>query len=157
MNVTAVGWQWEAKWLWSASEDGTLRVWDIRVSGRASGVREYKAKHAINDACLDPEQCLLTSVDDRGVLRTWDLAGKECVSELVPDEIKSSPLPVPLQTVSCSPDGTFIACCDSRVPFFFFRTLHQHHQRTQLFRVGYTFIESLIINWSSLGRLIQPI
>lgn len=32
-NVTAVGFQRDGKWLFSASEDGTVRIWDLRAPG----------------------------------------------------------------------------------------------------------------------------
>lgn len=36
-NVTAVGYQKEGKWMYSASEDKSVKVWDVRVSGCQRG------------------------------------------------------------------------------------------------------------------------
>ena len=35
-NVTAVGFQKDSRWLYSGSEDGTVKIWDLRYKGRGS-------------------------------------------------------------------------------------------------------------------------
>lgn len=112
-NVTAVGWQWEGRWVWSASEDGTARVWDVRSGNTSKCQREFTGKYPVCDAALHPNQTELATVDERGVLRVWALAGKECIYEAVPEV--STQLPIPLQSVCYSPDGNLIACCNSEV------------------------------------------
>lgn len=119
-NVTAVGWNYEGRWLWSASEDGTARVWDVRTQSASTSTsqshhgkceREFAAKYPLCDAALHPDQSELATVDERGVLRVWALQGKECLFESVPEV--DAPLPVALQSVTFSPDGAMIACCSA--------------------------------------------
>lgn len=121
-NVTAVGWSYEGKWVWSASEDGTARVWDVRTVTTTTtdtlpqpltikSQREFASKYPICDAALHPDQSELATVDERGVLRVWALVGKECLFESVPEA--DAPLPVALQSVAYSPDGASLACCNA--------------------------------------------
>jgi G protein beta subunit-like protein len=133
-NVTAVGWNWEARWLWSASEDGTCRVWDARIGQHGVTVRcqrEFVGKYPICDAALHPDQSELATVDERGVIRVWALAGKECLFEHVPQP--HSPLPVPLQSVAYSPDGLLLACCNSQGSVY----VYSHHQH--IYKLLYSF------------------
>eukprot|EP00936_MAST-01D_sp_MAST-1D-sp1_P000791 g791.t1 len=81
-NVTAVGFQKDGKWMFTGSEDGTIKVWDLRASGCQ---RNYDSGVAINDVVLHPNQAELVSGDQNGGVRTWDLRANSCISELVPD------------------------------------------------------------------------
>lgn len=63
-NVVALGFHRDGKWMFTGSEDGTIKIWDIRsqsqsflMVGRVSGAqREYKCKAAVNSAILHPNQ-----------------------------------------------------------------------------------------------------
>ena len=46
-NVTAVGFQKDATWLFSGSEDGTVKLWDVRAPGCQ---REYASRAPVNAA-----------------------------------------------------------------------------------------------------------
>jgi G protein beta subunit-like protein len=52
-NVTALGYQKEGKWLFSASEDKTVKVWDVRAAGCQ---REMENASPVNTAALHPNQ-----------------------------------------------------------------------------------------------------
>ena len=52
-NVTAVGFERDCKWLFSGSEDGTVKLWDVRAQGCQ---REYESRAAVNTVVLHPNQ-----------------------------------------------------------------------------------------------------
>ena len=62
-NVTALGFQRDSKWMFSGSEDGTVKIWDMRAPGF---VREFISRAPVNTVVLHPNQGELIS----GKLRT---------------------------------------------------------------------------------------
>ena len=52
-NVTAVGFERDGRWMFSGSEDGTVKIWDLRASGYQ---REYESRGAVNTVVLHPNQ-----------------------------------------------------------------------------------------------------
>ena len=79
-NVTSLAWQNEAKWLVSGSEDGTVKIWDVRTS---SPQRNYAHLASVNDLALHSNQGELISCDQNGAIKVWDLGGDRCSHELV--------------------------------------------------------------------------
>ena len=59
-NVTALGYQKEGKWLFSASEDKTVKIWDVRAAGCQ---REMENASPVNTAALHPNQVELVYGD----------------------------------------------------------------------------------------------
>ena len=53
-----VGFQKDSKWMYSGSEDGTVRIWDLRAPGCQ---REYQSRAAVNTVVLHPNQGELIS------------------------------------------------------------------------------------------------
>ena len=81
-NVTALGFDREGKWMYTGSEDGTVKIWDLRAPGCQ---REYESRAAVNTVELHPNQGELVSGDQNGNIRVWDLTANCCSRELVPD------------------------------------------------------------------------
>ena len=79
-NVTAVGFQNESKWMFTGSEDTTIRVWDLRAKGFQ---RLFEANSPINSMVLAQNQVDLYSADQNGIIRVWDLAKSECKQTIV--------------------------------------------------------------------------
>ena len=69
-NVTTVGFQKDGKWMYTGSEDGTLKIWDLRASGCQ---RDYDCKAAVNAVALHANQAELVSGDQGGKVQIWDL------------------------------------------------------------------------------------
>lgn len=111
-NVTAVGFQREGRWMYTGSEDGTIKIWDVRAPGCQ---REYESGSAINSVALHPSQGELISGDRDGNIRVWDLAQNACSAELVPDG------PKPIRCVSVSHDASLLAAANDHGSVFVWR------------------------------------
>eukprot|EP00884_Botryococcus_braunii_P022530 jgi/Botrbrau1/8961/Bobra.0148s0073.1 len=81
-NVTSVGFQKDCKWMYTGSEDGTVKIWDVRMPGCQ---REYLSRAPVTTVTLHPNQGELISGDQQGNIRVWDLTGNACSCELVPE------------------------------------------------------------------------
>lgn len=97
-NVTSLAWHDGAKWLASGSEDGTLKIWDVRTPSKAQ--RWYDHHGAINDVVVHPNQGEVISCDQTGSVKVWDLAQNGCSHDLVPEE------DVPVRSVTVASEGS---------------------------------------------------
>ena len=52
-NVVACGFQRDAKWMYTGSEDGSIKVWDLRSPGPQ---RDYDHQGPVNTVVLHPNQ-----------------------------------------------------------------------------------------------------
>jgi len=80
-NVTEVGFQKDSKWIYSCSEDGTVKIWDLRTP---TSQRNYECHFPVNTVILHPNQAELLSGDQNGCIKTWDLNANSCRNEIVP-------------------------------------------------------------------------
>mmetsp|Transcript_5310 Transcript_5310/g.5464 ORF Transcript_5310/g.5464 Transcript_5310/m.5464 type:complete len:304 (-) Transcript_5310:200-1111(-) len=99
-NVTELGFQRDGKWLYSCSEDGSIKIWDLRTPIHQ---RNYNAQSPVNTVILHPNQTELISGDQNGCLRVWDLVANACRSVIIPMA------ETPLRSISISTDGDIVA------------------------------------------------
>ena len=97
-SVTAVGFQKEGRWMYTAGEDGFIKVWDMRASGCCQ--REYKCNSAVNTCTLHPNQAELLAGDQDGNLHVWDLTANARTRLVQPDG------EVAMRSISVAPNGT---------------------------------------------------
>lgn len=113
-NVQAVGFSRDSSWLYTGSEDGTLKIWDLRVNGHQ---RTFdNVNHApISSVVLHPNQVEVITGDENGFIRCWDLVAGKWISE-------SCPQPrVPIQSISMDSFGRLLSMVNNAGNCFLWR------------------------------------
>jgi G protein beta subunit-like protein len=103
-NVTSLGFQREGKWMYTGSEDGTVKIWDLRASGCQ---RDYDCGAAVNSVALHPNQAELICGLQNGNIRVWDLAENKC-TEYAPEP------EVAVRSIHVSPDGSQVVAANNK-------------------------------------------
>mmetsp|Transcript_15343 Transcript_15343/g.25822 ORF Transcript_15343/g.25822 Transcript_15343/m.25822 type:complete len:209 (+) Transcript_15343:62-688(+) len=101
-NVTEVGFHREGKWLYSCSEDGTARIWDLRAPN-CQMTHENKA--AVNTCQLHPNQAEVLFGDQAGVVKTWDLTADRTIQ--LPSQ-NSTKRDTPIRSISIASDASLL-------------------------------------------------
>ncbi len=112
-NVTAVGFQKDRKWMYTGSEDGSVKIWDMRQ--RSGHQRSYNRKYGVNTACLHPNQGEIISGDENGTIRVWDLTADACSYELVPDG------KCPIRSITVAPNASLVMAANNRGTCFIWK------------------------------------
>jgi len=86
-SVTSIGFQRDGRYLYSGSEDGTVKLWDLRSPTYS---RSFESGANVNSVALHPNQAEIISGDSNGSVKIWDLGSSRCINELVPDAHASS-------------------------------------------------------------------
>lgn len=115
-NVTAVGFQKDGKWMFTGSEDGTVKIWDLRAPGCQ---RDYECSAPVNTVVLHPNQAELISGDQNGNIRVWDLTANACSKELVPDGETG------VKSISISADASMVAAANNKGKCFVWKLLDE--------------------------------
>lgn len=104
-NVTSLAFQIENKWMVTSSEDGMVKVWDIRSP---SVQRNYKHHCPVNEVVIHPNQGELISCDQDGNIRIWDLGENQCTHHLIPED------DVPINSLSVANDGSMLVAGNNK-------------------------------------------
>jgi target of rapamycin complex subunit LST8 len=71
-NVTSLGFQKDGRYLYTGSEDGTIKVWDLRNPNYS---RSFDVGAAVNSVCLRADRDEFISGDQNGYVKIFDLGG----------------------------------------------------------------------------------
>eukprot|EP00768_Dysnectes_brevis_P002751 gnl/Dysnectes_brevis/2024_a2334_1089.p1 GENE.gnl/Dysnectes_brevis/2024_a2334_1089~~gnl/Dysnectes_brevis/2024_a2334_1089.p1 ORF type:complete len:325 (+),score=85.01 gnl/Dysnectes_brevis/2024_a2334_1089:31-975(+) len=104
-NVTSVGFHRTGRWIYSSSEDGTVRVWDVRTG---SVQRTYHHGAAVNECCLLGSKSVIVAGDQQGMVKFWDIT-KEAPAQDLP----VFDFDVGVRSVSSTPSGSHVAVCNA--------------------------------------------
>jgi len=112
-NVTAVGFHKMTKWLYTASEDGSCRIWDIRSpAGKCQRVHTLEKKTSINTAILHPNQGEIFLGDQSGFIYIWDLSANKCRVWHQPDG------KTPIRSIAVASDATNLVAGTDKGTFY---------------------------------------
>ncbi|TCD66679.1 TOR complex subunit lst8 [Steccherinum ochraceum] len=104
-NVTSVSFHSEGKWLVTGSEDGTIKIWDLRSTHLH---RNYDNEAPVNDVVVHPNQGELISCDQAGRIKQWDLSENICTHELTPAG------DIPMRSISLASDGSCLVAGNNK-------------------------------------------
>jgi G protein beta subunit-like protein len=82
-NVIATGFHGEGRWMFTASEDGHLKIWGTRSGRNPVLTRNFDNGAPITDAVMHANQGELITCDQNGAVKIWDLTAHSCTHELV--------------------------------------------------------------------------
>jgi len=71
-NVMAVGFQEAGRWMYTGGEDGTAKIWDLRMRNLQCQ-RIFQANAPVNSVTLHPNQHELIVGDQNGAVHLWNL------------------------------------------------------------------------------------
>ena len=105
-NVTGIAFHAETKWVATSSDDGTVKIWDLRSPGVQ---RDYNHGYPVNDVVIHPNQGEVISCDQAGFIKIWDLGGNVNTHTLIPEE------DVPVRSVAVANDGSMLIAGNHKV------------------------------------------
>lgn len=130
--VTSIGFQKDGRYLYSGSEDGTIKVWDLRNPNYS---RSFDSKAGVNCVTLRTDRDEFISGDQNGYVKVWDLGGNGCLHS-----IKPSSAPVAEETDPTNP----------HYPTHHHNPHHpQHHRRRMSYHEGTVPIQAVDISEDS--------
>jgi len=74
-NVMAVGFQEEGRWMYTGGEDGTVKIWDLRMRNLQCQ-RIFQAGNIVNSVELHPNQQEVLVGDAVGNVHVWNLSSE---------------------------------------------------------------------------------
>jgi len=124
-NVMDVGFQDEARWMYTGGEDGTAKIWDLRMRNLncsrayATGPQHQPTNTVtsgsannlspVNSVKLHPNQQDLIIGDQNGNIHLWDIRSKPESAVIVCPQVGAS-----IQSISIDPQGVYMAAVTNK-------------------------------------------
>jgi target of rapamycin complex subunit LST8 len=87
-NVTSLGFHKDGRYLYTGSEDGTLKVWDL---SNPYCSRSFDVGAPVNSVCLRTDRDEFITGDQNGFVKIWDLGGSGSKGGLIHSAKPSAP------------------------------------------------------------------
>ena len=100
-----MGFQKDSKWIFTAQEDGTIKIYDLKKKEEAL---TFKNEVAINTAVLHPNEIEIIFGDEKGALKIFDLSTNKIKSEAPTTKNE-----VGIRSVSIASNAKYLVSCDS--------------------------------------------
>ena len=108
-NVVSMGFPRHQKWLFTGSEDGTVKIWDLRTAGCSRDKIIKDKKTFVNSSILHPNQGEIICGDQSGTLSIYDIAENKIRTQWQQD-MKS----IPIRAVTMSNDASMLCVANNR-------------------------------------------
>jgi len=104
-NVIALGFNKEGRWMYSGSEDGSVKIWDLR---NPNPVHDFEHKEPCTSVTLHPNQKHLLTAHQNGEIRVLDQQTGNVLHSFFPEGETS------IQSVSIDPTGKFFCAVNNK-------------------------------------------
>lgn len=140
-NVTSMAFHAECRWMVTSSEDGTVKIWDLRTREVS---RNHKHGCTVWDVVIHPNQGEIISGDANGNVVVWDLAANRRTHQWIPEE------GVGVSSVDVANDGSLLVAANKAGNVFIWR-MDQELETTTLtpvarFQAHRLYISRIIIS-----------
>mmetsp|Transcript_16329 Transcript_16329/g.18838 ORF Transcript_16329/g.18838 Transcript_16329/m.18838 type:complete len:308 (+) Transcript_16329:119-1042(+) len=81
-TITSLGFQRDGRYLYSGSEDGTIKLWDLRSRTYS---RSFENTDPVTSVALRTEHDQIVSGDQSGHVKIWDLSMGKSINTVKPD------------------------------------------------------------------------
>jgi G protein beta subunit-like protein len=115
-SITSLGFQRDGRYLFSGSEDGTIKLWDLRAPTCS---RSFDCRAPVNSVALRVDRDEIISGDANGKVKVWDLGGnKGCINQVQPSDSTTGVTHSSIQAVDISEDSrTLVAATNHGTVF----------------------------------------
>jgi len=114
-SVTSLGFQRDGRYLYSGSEDGTVKLWDLKSRTYA---RSFNAKGPVTSVAHRNRRDEIISGDQNGCVKIWDLGSAKCINSVIPDPKGVAGKPVSVQDVDIAEDDSTLVAVSNHAMVF---------------------------------------